>query len=275
LPAAKKPQNNGVRDVSLIGVRKLTSNQATVKYFREPQNQRCCSAAPLFSFRLPTSSMPATQNTKSTKKSAGKIPKEPVATRRSYNSPLRRQQTVDTRGRIVAVGAEIARKLPSWDWSAMTFKTVGERADMSERTVRRHFTTERALRDAIQQQLLQECGVDFDQVELPHFADAAEQILRYLAGFASAPQAALSSDPGFTAMDADRRTSLLKAVARATPGWTSTDRKIAAATLDLFWTPVNFERLGSAWQLDQAAAIKLIRWAVSLIHGAIREGKRP
>ena len=214
--------------------------------------------------------MPAT---KSTKTSIKKARKEIALPRRTYNSPLRQQQAVDTRDRILSVGAQIARKLPTWDWGGMTFKAVGECANMSERTVRRHFATERALRNAIQQRLLQECGVDFGSMEIPAFADAAEQILRYLATFASTSQQ--SSDPGFTAMDADRRTSLLKAVARATPSWAPADRAIVAATLDLFWNPVNFERFSSAWQLDQDSVIKLIRWAVSLLQGAMREGKRP
>jgi AcrR family transcriptional regulator len=211
--------------------------------------------------------------TKSTKTSVKKARKEVALPRRTYNSPLRRQQAVDTRDRIISVGAEIARKLPTWDWDSMTFKAVGERANMSERTVRRHFATERALRDAIQQRLMQECGVDFDSVDLPAFAGAAEQILRYLATFASSPQQ--SSDPGLTAMDAHRRNSLLQAVTRATPSWTPADRAIAAATLDLFWSPVNFERFSSAWQLDQDGVVRLIRWAVNLVQTAMQEGRRP
>ena len=193
--------------------------------------------------------------------------------RRAYNIPLRQQQAVDTRDRILAVGAEIARELPNWDWDAMTFKAVGERANMSERTVRRHFTTERMLRNAIQQRLIQECGVDFPSVEIPAFAAAAEQVLRYLSGFASTSQP--TSDPGFTAIDADRRTSLLQAVTRAAPSWSPVDRAIMAATLDMFWNPVNFGRFSSAWQLDQGSVIKLIHWVVGLLEGAMRDGKRP
>jgi AcrR family transcriptional regulator len=214
--------------------------------------------------------MPATKSTKTSVKKALKIPALP---RRTYNSPLRQQQAVDTRDRILAGGSQIARELPTWDWGAITFKTVGARANMSERTVRRHFATERALRDAIQQRHLQECGVDFDGLEIRAFADAAEQIQRYLAGFASAPQQ--SWDPGFAAIDANRRSSLLKAVARATPSWTPVDRAIAAATFDLLWNPANFERFSSGWQLDQRSVIKLIRWAVGLLQEAMRQGKRP
>lgn len=196
-----------------------------------------------------------------------------ASARRSYNSPLRQQQTVDTRARILATGAQMARELPTWDWSSVTFKAVGERANISERTVRRHFVSERALRDAIQQRNLQECGVDFDSMELSTFTDAAVQIQRFLSGFAPVPVE--SSDPGFTAMDAGRRASLLRAVGRATPSWSAADRALAAAMLDLFWNPVNFARFASGWQLDQESVIRLIRWGVGLVQDAIRNGRRP
>jgi AcrR family transcriptional regulator len=211
--------------------------------------------------------------TKTKHPGARKHRKPPPPPRRTYNSPLRKQQAEHTRAQILDAGTQIARTLPTWDWDGMTFKSVGDRAKMSERTVRRHFATERALRNAIQQRLLQECGVDFATVEIPVFAEAAERVHRYMAGFASSPQR--SMDPGLTEMDSERRTSLLKAVARATPAWTPADRAIAAATLDLFWNPVNFERFGSAWRLDPDSVTKLIRWVVSLLQGAMREGRRP
>jgi AcrR family transcriptional regulator len=214
--------------------------------------------------------MPAIKNIG---KSPNRVRKPPPPPRRRYHSPLRQQQSVDTRERIVAAGALLARDLSSWDWRAMTFKAVSERAHMNERTVRRYFTTERALRDAIQQRLLQECGVDFERLELADFADAATQVHLFLSGFASASNE--SSDPGFRAMDADRRTALLKSVSRAARAWTPADRLIAAATFDFLWTPTTLERLISVWQLDQKSVVKLIRWSVRLLQDAIRTGKRP
>jgi AcrR family transcriptional regulator len=155
----------------------------------------------------------------------------------------------------------------------MTFKSVGERARINERTVRRHFPTERALRDAIQQRLFAECGVDFDKLDLSNFADAAVRVHRYLMGFALASQE--PPDPGFTAMDRQRRGSLMRLVAGATPSWTSEEQRIAAAMLDLLWTPVNFERLSSAWNLDRRSIARLIHWSVHLLQEAVIGGKRP
>jgi AcrR family transcriptional regulator len=215
--------------------------------------------------------MPAKKSVK--KKVSRKIPTSVAKRSRSYNSPLRQQQASTTRDRIVTAGADLARKLPIWDWRAMTFKAVGERAQMNERTVRRYFATERSLRDAIHQRHMQECGVDFSSLELADFADAAIRVHGYLLGFSFAPRE--TPDPGLTAMDTERRASLLNSIARATPSWSPTDRLIAAATLDVFWTPLNFERFSSAWKLDEPNIARLIRWAIATLQDAIKDGKRP
>jgi AcrR family transcriptional regulator len=214
--------------------------------------------------------MPAT---KKTLDPVAKVRKASAASRRTYHSPLRYQQSVNTHRRILVAGAQIARESPTWDWEAMTFRAIGERAGMSERTVRRHFATERAMRDAVQQHLFQECGIDFNRVEITTFADAAGQVYRYLAGFASVQQPV--TDPGLAALDAERRGSLLRAVARATPGWSPSEHTIAAAVLDLLWTPANLERFNSAWQLDQAGISRLIQWTAGLLHVAMQQGRRP
>ncbi|MFA5939472.1 MAG: TetR/AcrR family transcriptional regulator [Sinimarinibacterium sp.] len=205
---------------------------------------------------------------KSRKKTA-----KPAAPRRQYDSPLRRQQTAETRERILAAGAAIAHKLPAWDWREMTFKAVGRRAGISERTVHRYFATERALRDAIQQRLAQECGMPMDKLELSEFAGLTAHLYRYLSAFPSGQKPAL--DPGLAALDVQRRRMLLAAVARASRGWTESEQEMVAAMLDLFWTPTYFERLGSAWQLDQERATRALSWVINLVEKAIQTGQKP
>lgn len=206
-------------------------------------------------------------------KTRGKKPSKPPAPRRQYDSPLRRQQTAETRERILAAGAAIAHKLPAWDWREMTFKAVGRRAGISERTVHRYFATERALRDAILQRLVQESGMPLDELDLGDFAGLAAHLYRYLSSFAAGPQPAL--DPGLAALDEQRRRMLLAAVARSSRGWSESEQEMAAAMLDLFWTPTFFERLGSAWQLDQKRATRALTWVIGLVEKAIAAGQRP
>ena len=138
-------------------------------------------------------------------------------TKRRYNSPLRQQQAAATRERIVAAGAKLVHSYPAWDWTNLTAPAVGERAGVSERTVQRHFATERQLRDAVLQRMLEESGIALQDLELDHFADVTERMFAYLSSFAIAPEPV--SDPSFASMDEYRRDALLNAVARATPGW--------------------------------------------------------
>ena len=65
--------------------------------------------------------------------------------RRRYDSPVRREQAVRTRQRIVDAGVALARELPVWDWRGLTFTAVAARASVGTRTVYRHFPTERDL----------------------------------------------------------------------------------------------------------------------------------
>jgi AcrR family transcriptional regulator len=204
----------------------------------------------------------------------GKNKTLPAAERRSYDSPLRRQQTAETRERIVAAGAEIVHHLPSWDWRALTFRAVGERAGVSERTVHRHFSTERQLRDAILQRLVQESGISLENIELHDFATIATGLFKYLSSsFAISP--AHFEDPALAAIDKDRRHALLGAVIRATRGWSHSEQEMAAAMLDMLWNVPPFERLLDAWRLDADRAIQAITWVIGLIEDAIRKGNRP
>lgn len=193
--------------------------------------------------------------------------------KRQYDSPLRRQQAADTRDRILAAGAKIAHGLAAWDWRDLTFKAVGEKAGVSERTVHRHFSSERRLREAVLQRLVEESGVDLSRLELGDFADLAAHVYEYLLSFKAAPPNAI--DPTFQALDQHRRAVLLGAVARSTQGWTPGDQEVAAATLDMLWNPSSYERLSTAWNFEADRATRAIRWVVGLVEAAIRTGQRP
>lgn len=204
-----------------------------------------------------------------TRKKAGK----PAVQRRQYDSPLRRQQTAETRERIVAAGAEIAHRLPAWDWSEMTFKAVGTRAGVTERTVHRYFSTERTLRDAVLQRLVQESGISLEGLKLGDFAGIATSVYRYLSTFKVALQT--TTDPTFAALDQQRREALLGAVTRSAKGWSASEQEIAAAMLDMLWNPSFYERLTTAWHLDVDRATQAISWVISLVETAIQKGQRP
>ncbi|WP_428310105.1 TetR/AcrR family transcriptional regulator [Hydrocarboniphaga sp.] len=197
----------------------------------------------------------------------------PAGERRRYESPLRQQQASETRDRILGAGADLVRGFPSWDWRGLTFRAVGERAGVSERTVHRHFSTERKLRDAVVQRLTEESGVTLDHLELDEFSALVTRMFSYLSSFAVTPTAVV--DPSFAAIDQHRRNSLLEAVVRATPDWSRSQREMVAAVLDMLWNVPPYERLVTAWHLEPERATRTVTWVIDLIREAIREGKRP
>jgi len=193
--------------------------------------------------------------------------------KRAYNSPLREQQSRKTRGSIIDAGAELVHGFPAWDWTNLTARAVGERAGVSERTVQRYFPTERLLRDAVLERMVEESGVNLDALTLGEFADVIQRMFTYLSSFAVTPEK--QEDPSFASIDRFRRDALLKAVERAVPDWGESDREAVAAALDIFWNPPLYERLVEAWGLDADRAVGLISWLVTLIERAVQAGQRP
>jgi hypothetical protein len=76
-------------------------------------------------------------------------------------------------------------------------------------------------------------------------------------------------------VDLNRRQALLSAVAEAAGNWPPADQEMAAAILDVLWNIPAYERLRTAWQLDDAAATTAITWAISVLADAIRSGRAP
>lgn len=195
--------------------------------------------------------------------------------RRRYDSPARRRQVAETRERIVDAASALVHGFPTWDWHALTFRAVAERAGVSERTVYRHYATERELHDAVMRRLEQEAGVSYEGVDLDGLADVAALVFSSLSSFAVAP--AVFDDPTFAAEDQVRRDALRDAVAAAatTNGWTDTERDMAAGLLDVLWNVPSFERLVVQWGLAADDANGAIGWAIDLVVSAIRAGNPP
>src|SRR5919108_2161616 len=135
-----------------------------------------------------------------------------MAERKPYESPVRRQRMEVTRERIVAAGVELVRGFKTWDWSELTFRAVAERAGVGERTVYRHFPTERALHAAIMAGLARDAGVDYESVTLGTVAETAERVFRSFGSMELQRSLEPPPDPAFTEADRQRRDALLRAV---------------------------------------------------------------
>lgn len=191
--------------------------------------------------------------------------------RRPYDTPLRRQQVAETQARIVAAGCEVVHELQTWDWRALTYRAVAERAGLSERTIYRHFATERDLHSAVMRGLEEEAGVSYDGLEVEQLSAITASSFAWLSSYAPEPWSSVDSgDPGFDA-ERRRREALMQAVAAATPEWSDDQRQMAAGILDVLWNPPAYERLVAGWALDAEQVTCAVNWAIDLVVAAMRD----
>jgi hypothetical protein len=110
-------------------------------------------------------------------------------------------------------------------------------------------------------------------LRLEDVADLTARLLEYASSFPLVPRT--PRDPTVAAANERQREALLAAVAPVTTGWSEVDRAIAAAMLDVLWSPVSYERLAADWSLDPSDAVRGIRWVIELVEEAIRSGRAP
>ncbi len=152
-------------------------------------------------------------------------------------------------------------------------RAVADRAGVSERTVYRHFGNERGLRDAVMHHLEEQAGIVLETMRLEDVAEVAARIFDHVSTYPL--ESRLPLDPTLVDANHRQRGALLGAVAAQAEGWSETDRRIAAATLDVLWSIATFERLVADWQLDRAAAIRGATWVIGLIAEAVSSGRPP
>jgi AcrR family transcriptional regulator len=198
-----------------------------------------------------------------------------VAEPRRYDSPVRRRKAAQTRERIVSAGSELVHGFASWDWRELTFRAVAERAGVGERTVYRHFPTERHLHDAVMQRLEEEAGITYEDVGLANLAEVTARVFGSRESFAVQGSVREQDDPTFVAVDERRRAALLRAVSASAPHWSGTEREAVAALLDVLWHLPSYERLVGAWNLGSENATRAITWLMGKVVQAIEDDDPP
>lgn len=193
--------------------------------------------------------------------------------RRPYDSTRRQQAATETHDRIVEAGVALLGETSISDWRGLTIRAVAERAGVNERTVYRHFTNERGLRDAVMQRLEQQAGIDLDALELVDVGDVARRIFATVA--AHPLQRTPHVDPTFVDASERERAALRRAIDAHTEGWSETDRTVAAAMCNALWRVSVYEHLAVDWDLDERDAVAGITWVLSLIEEAVRAGRAP
>jgi len=194
---------------------------------------------------------------------------------RSYHSPARQKAAAATRERIIDAGTRLVRGFTTWDWDELTFRAVAELAEVSERTVYRHFPTERHLHDAIMGRLEDEAGIAYEDVELDNVADVTARVFASLKRFAIKDTIGTPHGPAFVGADARRHDALDRAVTARAPQLPDAHRRAMAGLLDVLWSPTTYERLVGAWNLDSAEAVDAVRWLIAKVVAAIDDQANP
>jgi AcrR family transcriptional regulator len=195
--------------------------------------------------------------------------------RRAYDSPARRQKAAETRDRIVTAGTELARGFETWDWRGLTFRAVAEAADVSERTVYRHFPTERHLHDAVMDRLETEAGIHYEDVDLANLGDVTGRVFASLQRFTVRDTTRAPSDATFVGVDKRRTAALLRSVSEATPHWSTEQRRATAGLLDALWNLPTYERLVGTWGLTGPDATDAVTWLMAKVLAAIADDEPP
>jgi AcrR family transcriptional regulator len=196
-----------------------------------------------------------------------------TSTPRRYDSPVRRQQAVETRERIVEAGCTLLRRSGIRDWRALTIRGVAQQAGVNERTIYRYFGNERGLRDAVMHRLEEKAGIELEGMQLEDVAGFAARIFAHVSAYPGRPKPPL--DPTLSDANVRQKHALRAALADRTSGWTDSERTAVAALLDVFWSVATYERLVMDWEMDRDQAIETVSWAIGLVEEAVRKGQRP
>ena len=99
---------------------------------------------------------------------------------RKYDSSRRQQQG---RERVLNAALNLARVSSGWNWADITFKAVADSAGVSERTVYRHFPTQRDLHDALMVRINQDAQISYEDLAIDDVAQVVGRLFTSLSTF--------------------------------------------------------------------------------------------
>lgn len=169
---------------------------------------------------------------------------------RKYDSSRRQKQG---RERILEAALDLARTSGGWNWVDITFKAVADAADVSERTVYRHFPTQRDLHEALMTRINQDAAISYEELAIGDVAELVGRLFTSLSTFGQALDAQPRPSEAAIAMNRERMQALLEACGG--------DRRLAAL-LDVLWSTDTYERLSTTWRMSTEDAIDAVTWAL-------------
>lgn len=156
------------------------------------------------------------------------------------------------RERVLEGALTVARRVGTRNWADLTFKAVAEEVGVSERTVYRHFPTQRDLHEAVMIRFNKEAAISYEDLELAEVPGVVDRLFHSLATFTPRHMEALPP-AAVIAIDRERTQALLKA---------ADGDKRRAAVLDVLWSIEAYERLVINWRLSTEEAVEVINAAI-------------
>ncbi|MGN0063585.1 MAG: TetR/AcrR family transcriptional regulator [Nocardioides sp.] len=172
---------------------------------------------------------------------------------RAYDSSRRQSRGRD---RILEAALELAHAGAGWDWAGITFKAVAEAAGISERTVYRHFPTQRDLHDEMLLRINQRASISYDDLTLDGVGEVVGRLFESLDTFTPDTPSLTRPSDAAVAMNRERMQALLQA--------SGGDVRLAAL-LDVLWSNETYERLVKVWRMSTPEAVDTVRGALDAL----------
>jgi AcrR family transcriptional regulator len=195
--------------------------------------------------------------------------------KRNYSSPLRAEQQEATRVRILDAVAELMSDPAQPE---LTFGALARHAQVSERTVYRHFATKDELLEAFWVYINEQLG-------MAHYPETVDELLAVLpsvyTGFdqrAGLIRAHLASTAGREMRErvAPRRREIFRRMLEEyTAGLPPQRQREACAIAQLLFSPRAWESLEENWEFSGQEAADACAWAIQTLLGALRDQPRP
>jgi AcrR family transcriptional regulator len=193
---------------------------------------------------------------------------------RSYNSPLRVAQQEATRRRILDAVADL---MSDPTQPELTYSALAKAAEVSERTVYRHFATKEELLEAFWIYINEQLG-------MAHYPETVEELLEVLpsvySGFderAGLIRAHLASSAGreMRLRVVPRRREIFKRMLeRYTRGLAPRRQRMACGVLQLLFSPRAWDSLEENWGMTGSDAAESCAWAIRTLIASLEQEKR-
>jgi AcrR family transcriptional regulator len=175
-------------------------------------------------------------------------------------SALREDQREATRARIIGAAAEGASPA---SLAGLTFAEVAARAGVSERTVYRHFPTQRALHEAVVQFLEQQAGwtlEDLTAEALPDLGRRAFPVFERYGGAIDGPE-----PPALRDNRRRRYQAIARAIEPLAHGAEPDEVRAVAAVLQALFSFDTYRRMARYWDFDAVEAGAATSWAIEVL----------